>query len=257
MFSNRILIGCVVLTTAMACDSATAPGARQVGLSFSGVRPAGVAAGFSALMASAIGDSLSVTDGTNTLVITNVELVAREIELRRAGVSSCDSSATSDDCEYFSAAAQLVVLPLSQSARQVLTVTVPAGSYSSVRMKVHKVSDDVGDAAFLVANPSWPQRQSIRVMGSYNGTAFIYLSDVNFHAEETLQPNLVVDGTTATNLTVRIDLTVWFRNGATGSLIDPATAGSSGGNKSLVENNIKNSVKVFEDEDRNGDERDG
>lgn len=60
--------------------------------------------------------------------------------------------------------------------------------------------------------------------GFYNGTAFTYLSEVNFDAEESLAPNLVVDATNSTNLTVRIDVTVWFRNGATGPLIDPATA---------------------------------
>lgn len=267
MSTTRMLIGCVLLATTAACDSATSPSGSRVGLSFTGVRPAGVAAGFSApsananvsgnASANAIGDSLSITDGTNTLIITRVEVVAREIELRRVGVASCDSTASTDDCEYFSTAAQLVVLPLSQAATQVLTIDVAPGTYSSVRMKVHKVSDDVGDAAFLAANPSWPSRQSIRVTGFYNGSAFTYLSDVNFHAEESLAPNLVVDATTSTNLTVRIDLTVWFRNGATGPLINPATAGSSGTNKSLVENNIKDSVKMFEDKDRDGDERDG
>ncbi|MCE9603123.1 MAG: hypothetical protein K8S21_13040 [Gemmatimonadetes bacterium] len=257
MSAKRFLAGCVLLVTTAACDSSTAPSGTRVGLSFSGVRPAGVAAGFMAQTANAVGDSLSVTDGTNTLVITKVEVVAREIELRRVGITSCDSSASTDDCESFSTNAQLVVLPLAQASTQVLTVDVPAGTYSSMRLKVHKVSDDVGDAAFLVANPTWPARQSIRVTGFYNGTAFTYLSDVNFHAEQTLTPNLVVDATTATNLTVRIDLSIWFRNGATGPLIDPTTAGSGGANKSVVENNIKNSVKAFEDKDRDGDERDG
>lgn len=257
MFTKRILFGCVLLATTVACDSATAPGASRLGLSFTGFRPAGVAPGVSALMANAIGDSLVVSDGTNTLVITRIEVVAREIELRRLGVSSCDSTASTDDCESFSAGAQLVVLPLAQSATQVLMIDVPTGTYSSLKMEVHKVGDDVSDAGFRTANPAWPTNKSIRVTGFYNGTAFSFLSDVNFYAEESLQPNLVVAATTATNLTVRIDLTVWFRNGATGPLIDPATAGSSGANKSLVENNIRNSVKVFEDSDRDGDERDG
>ena len=40
-------------------------------------------------------------------------------------------------------------------------------------------------------------------------------------------------------------------------LIDPATANQGGANKSLVDNNIKNSIKAFEDDDHDGDERDG
>lgn len=257
MFAKRILIGCTLLAAVVACDGATAPDARGVGLSFSGARPAGLAAGAGALLANAVGDSLSITDGTNTLVITRVEVVAREIELRRAGIASCDSSASTDDCEYFSTSARLVTLPLAPGATQVLSVDVPAGSYSSVRVKVHKVSDDAGDLAFLAANPTWPEDQSIRVSGFYNGVAFTFLTDVNFDAEEDLQPALVVDGSTTTNLTVRLDLARWFRQGATGPLIDPATAGPDGENKSVVENNIKDSVEAFEDEDRDGDERDG
>ncbi len=259
MRTTRFLPLAALLLTTAACEASTSPSGKSVGLSFSGVRPSGVAAGFRAAPAgpNAVGDSLSITDGTNTLILTKVEVVAREIELRRAGVVSCDSMLSSDTCEYFSASARLVTLPLMELATQVLQVDVAAGTYSSIRMKIHKVSDDVGDAAFLTANPTWPAGQSIRVTGFYNGVAFTYLTDVNFEAEETLSPPLVVDGTTPTNLTVRIDLSTWFRNGATGPLIDPATAGNGGGNKSTVENNIKNSVKAFEDKDQDGDERDG
>jgi len=257
MWTKRVLSGCVLLMSIVACDSATSPNARQVGLSFSGVRPAGVAANSAAVMANAVGDSLTITDGANTLVLTRVEVVTREIELRREGVTSCDSSATTDDCEEFSLAARLLTLPLAPGASQVLAIEVPAGTYSELEMKVHKVSDDPGDAAFRAANPTWPANTSIRVSGFYNGAAFTFVSDVNFKAEESLVPPLVVGADAATNVTVRIDLSVWFRNGATGPLIDPATAGNGGPNKSLVANNIQNSVKAFEDRDRDGDERDG
>ena len=39
------------------------------------------------------------TDGTNTLVITGVQLVLREIELRRAAASSDCLGGSDDDCE--------------------------------------------------------------------------------------------------------------------------------------------------------------
>jgi hypothetical protein len=258
MFNKRTFFAVLAVAVLTACDSSTAPGARTVNLSFAGTRPAGVAAGFRAApMPYAVGDSLVISDGTNTLIITSAEVVAREIELRRAGVVSCDSSASRDDCEYFSTNARLITLPLASGVSQSIGVEVPAGTYESLRMKVHKVSDDPGDAAFLAANPSWPDGESIRVTGFYNGTPFTFVSDVNFDAEEDLVPALVIGETSQADLTVRIDLTVWFRQGLTGSLINPATAGSGGGNKSTVENNIKNSVKVFKDDDHDGDERDG
>jgi hypothetical protein len=258
MFNKRTFFAVLAVAVLTACDSSTAPGARTVNLSFAGTRPAGVAAGFRAApMPYAVGDSLVISDGTNTLIITSAEVVAREIELRRAGVVSCDSSASRDDCEYFSTNARLITLPLASGVSQSIGVEVPAGTYESLRMKVHKVSDDPGDAAFLAANPSWPDGESIRVTGFYNGTPFTFVSDVNFDAEEDLVPALVIGETSQADLTVRIDLTVWFRQGLTGSLINPATAGSGGGNKSTVENNIKNSVRVFKDDDHDGDERDG
>jgi len=256
MSSTRHLFLALAVAATAACDATTAPGGTRVGLSFAGARPAGAAAGFRLAQASLEGDSLVIVDGTDTLVITNAEVVAREIELRRVGVS-CDTTGSDDDCEYFSLDARLVDVPLAPGTSQAITVEVPAGTYSSVRMKVHKVSDDAGDAAFLAANPTWPARQSLRVTGRFNGTPFTFLSDVNFRAEAPLTPNLVVDAATTTDLTVRIDLASWFRVGGTGALIDPATAGKGGANQNEVESNIKNSVRAFEDKDRDGDEHDG
>jgi hypothetical protein len=52
-----------------------------------------------------------------------------------------------------------------------------------------------------------------------------------------------------------VDVSTWFRS-ATGALIDPATANKGGLNESEVTENIKDSFKAFEDEDRDGDELD-
>jgi catechol 2,3-dioxygenase-like lactoylglutathione lyase family enzyme len=79
-------------------------------------------------MPNAIGDSLVVSDGTNTLIITRAEVVARETELRRAGVVSCDSTGSDDDCEYFSTNARLITLPLASGVSQSIGVEVPAGT---------------------------------------------------------------------------------------------------------------------------------
>lgn len=259
MRSKRSLIAVLALSivTVAACDGATtAPNGRSVSLSFAGTPPAGVAA-MSGSMPYAIGDSLVLSDGSNTLIITKAEVVAREIELERAGVVSCDSTMSGnddDDCEYFSLDARLVTLPLASGVSQALRVDVPAGTYTTLEMKVHKVSDDAEDLAFLAANPTWPEDKSIRVTGFYNGTPFTFVSEVNFEIEEELVPALVIGETGQADLTVRIDLTRWFRQGLNGALINPATAGKNGANESLVENNIKNSVNVFRDDDRDGED---
>jgi hypothetical protein len=52
-----------------------------------------------------------------------------------------------------------------------------------------------------------------------------------------------------------VDLSTWFRDGA-GALVDPASANQGGENESIVKENVKTSLKAFEDDDRDGDESD-
>ena len=58
-----------------------------------------------------VGTPETFTDGSNTLVINQVELVLREIELQRAGVTS-ECSDISDDCEKLEVGPVLLDVPL-------------------------------------------------------------------------------------------------------------------------------------------------
>jgi len=80
------------------------------------------------------------------------------------------------------------------------------------------------------------------------------VSDLDEEQELELAPPLVVaDGAGDTKLTLRMDIARWFSDDQ-GALIDPRTANPGGPNESLVEENIKNSIKAFEDEDEDGQE---
>jgi len=71
-------------------------------------------------------------------------------------------------------------------------------------------------------------------------------------------PPLVVDASgSSTNLTIRLDVSTWFRVGGTGTVIDPSTANPGGANEGAVKDNIKHSVKAFRDENHDGDEHNG
>jgi hypothetical protein len=253
------LVGSAALIALVAsCDDSTGPGAgaRTVTLSFAGARPASVSGAQSVRGAQA--DSLVVVSGDDTLIITSVELVLREIELERQETTiDCDTVADEDACEEFEIGAMLVSLPLAPGASQELSVVVDSGVYTEVEFDIHKPGDDSTDQAFLAANPTWPDTVSIRVQGTFNGTPFVYVTDLNEEQELALVPPLVVSGNAApTNLTIRLDVSVWFRQPVSGALIDPATANKGGQNENLVENNIKNSIEAFEDEDRDGDQTD-
>jgi len=194
------------------------------------------------------------TDGTNTLVIDQVQLVLREIELKRVeAASGCGESGDDDACEKLELGPMLLDLPLGGTggAARTFSVNVAAGSYDEVEFEIHRPSDDdASDAAFLEAHPDFAG-VSVKVTGTYNGQAFTYLSDLDVEEEIELNPPLVTSESAATDLTLLVDLNGWFRDGA-GNLVDPASAGAGNVNANLVRDNIRGALHAFEDEDHDG-----
>jgi hypothetical protein len=98
--------------------------------------------------------------------------------------------------------------------------------------------------------------KSIRVEGTFNGTTFVYESDLDVEQEFDLaDPIVVTDTAAAVNVTVLLNLNQWFRDGS-GNLLDPATGNTGGMNESLIKENIKNSIEAFEDDDHDGHDDD-
>jgi len=198
--------------------------------------------------ASSSGSSETFTDGSNTLVIDRVQLVLREIELKRTEVTtSCDGSGH-DSCEQLELGPILLDLPLvSGSVTHSFTVPVTAGSYDEVEFKIQPAShDDSPDAAFVQAHPDLAG-VSVQVDGTFNGVAFTYTSDLSAEEEIELSPPLDVAESATADLTLLVDLDRWFRSGA-GLLVDPASANAGLANEALVESNIRATLHAFEDE---------
>ena len=194
-----------------------------------------------------------ITDGVNTLNITRVQVVLREIELERVEVIDCDVEPEPDGCEKFETAPVLIDLPVDGSTSSDVSIVIDPGTYDEVEFDIHEVTSD--DSAFLLANPTM-ENKSISVEGTYNGVAFAFETNLSQEQEFDLMPNLVIgDGDPATNVTIRFDVSTWFVDG-TGSLFNPATASTGQPNESLAEENIKNSIKAFEDKDKDGDDTD-
>lgn len=228
-----------------------ADGGSNVGLAFSS-RSIGAAA----LQA---GDSTVVVRGNDTLVIKSVELVLREIELKRVEEltgcpDSSDDGHDDDACEEFSVGLQLVSLPLGNGTDKTVTVNLPAGIYDELEFEIHK-PDQIRDAAFIAANPAFAG-VSIRVTGTFSqgGTLsdFVYTTDLNSEQEIELSPPLDVAADGAVNVTIRMDVATWFLNGAGSGLVSPATANDGGANENLVRDNIERSIEAFHDDDSDG-----
>lgn len=195
--------------------------------------------------------------GGSTLIITKVELVLRQIELRLADGTTCvagDGDDDDDDCEEFEIGPVLVDLPLTPGAEQAFEADVPPGTYDRVDFEIHKPDDgDPADQLFIQQNPDFAEI-SIRVTGTFDGVPFVHTTELDVEQELTLVPNLVVVEGVATNLTIFVSIGSWYL--VNGALVDPATANTGGANESEVNNNIKDSFTAFEDPDGSGSDDD-
>lgn len=259
------LAAAVTAGTVVACSESTSPlsGGQSMSLSFAGTAPPGVSPSVGGIMSvqNILADTLVQVSGSDTLKITSAQVVLRRISLKRVEASSvnCDTmpETSQNSCEEFTLRDLLVSLPLVQGVQTALTVQVDSGHYQGVEFKIHKPGSDSIDLAFKAANPGFDSI-SIKVTGLFNGTPFTFVSRMDVEQEFDFPTPLVVDASgSATNLTLRLDLTTWFKNVSTGALIDPTSANPGGASEGLVTSNIQHSAKAFEDKNRDDDERNG
>ncbi len=238
-----------------ACGDGTGPGGAQISLSFSSQSPGTVSAASQGMFLSAVAGA-PITDGQNELVITKAEVVLREIELKRIETIDCDTAVDEDACEEFETGPVLLELPLDGGTAQQVTIPIEPGTYDELEFEIHKVSGDDAEDADFVANHQHMADLSIQVQGTFNGQAFTYQTDLDVEQEFDLADPIVIDeNTPSTNVTVRMDLAAWFRDGS-GTLVNPSLGNKGGDHESLVKENIKQNIEAFEDRDRDGDDRD-
>jgi hypothetical protein len=198
-------------------------------------------AGNSTAAAATAPNALTLSNG---ITIDRVRVAIREVELERASTTPDDTK----DAQEFEAGPFVLDLgstALNGTVQQLMVKDVPAGTYREVNFKVHPPSTtDSSDAAVQAMASSQPGGASIVVEGQIDGQPYTFMSALD--AEEKFEGTFTfTDG--PQNVTVNVDPSTWF--GGTGSArLDPRVAG----NKSAIENNIQASLKVFEDDDRNG-----
>jgi hypothetical protein len=252
------LVAPALLLLAAACSNSTM---GSVGFSLtsrtaaSPAPSAALSSGAAVPSVTATGDSTLIALGNDTVIVRSAQLVVRKVELKRSDVATCDAIEGNDDCEEFETGATLVSLPLGSALiTQQVSVAVPAGTFNALEFEIHKPSSS-DDAAFIAANPDFANI-SIRVTGTYSqsGTrsAFTFTSDVNQSEESSLVPPITVQEGQTLNVTLRVDISGWFLNGAKTALVDPASANKGQPNESVVASNIQNSFKAFEDDNHDG-----
>lgn len=215
--------------------------------------PSVVAPGISAnLQAGCATGQAPIALGADQICLTRVDIIVREVELKRIETSVCDAIPDNGDCEDFETGPILLTMP-PFAVTQVTVKDAPNGTYDKLEFEIHK-PDPSNDALFVGTLPQgFPSGVSIRVQGFYNGSTqpFDFQTDVNAGVEVMLAQPLTVSGGAA-NVDLMIDVSSWFKNGAGSGLVDPASANKGGANESLVANNIQSSFKAFEDDNRDG-----
>lgn len=237
-----------VATSAAACSDATAShGGRALTVSLTTQGQAAVAD------RAPLAD-VTVGVGANSLVITKAQLVARRIELAPVDASGCagvaesgdDDSSVEDGCAEVEVGPTLLDLPLDASTKTNITASVPAGTYRGLEIRIDPISSgNRASTAFLVAHPEF-KNMSVRVEGTFNGKAFVFMGPVDARVETLFSAPVTVDVGNP-NVTVAIDIANWFSDGAGGTL-DPGNSS----NASRISANIANSFHAFEDDDHDG-----
>jgi hypothetical protein len=283
--TSRLAAFAALASLLAACSDGSAPSSRsQVTFNLATGGVAGPAMNQSGALA---------LDG-DVLVLDTVKLVLRDIKFQRVNEDACDNEDNdgenndgthddvapsnlvrpaslhddggnddgddghSDACESFNAGPYLLDVPLGPEVEKAFSVVVDTGTFDQVRFKIHKPEDDSGDPkdiAFLADHPDYNQ-VSIRVVGTFNGTPFVYTSDLN--AKQTLvftTPLVVAESMQNVDVTIKVDVSAWFSNGA-GGLVDPATGNKGGENENLVKDNIRDSFHAFRDDNRDGEDDD-
>ena len=284
------LASALVVTVLSACSDGTSPSsANKVGVGFQLARtstaasmmaasvngaPPGVPGTTPTITTSAAG--MTITRDGDVLVVSKAQLVVRNVKLKSAtavcsdddddettGKSSNSSSNSSsgssssrddddDDCAEIRVGPYLVNVPVNGADGARVAVEVPAGTYSSIRLWLYKVtSSDSADVAFRQANPDF-RDISLRLEGTFNGTPFTFVNDVNAKLTVPLTEPLVV-GTGGDDVTVTIDLSTWFLR-SSGGLYSPAAANTPGQVRAQVQNNIRNAFRAFKDKNKDGRE---
>jgi len=241
--SVAMFLGLAVV--ASACSDAVGANAHSLSLSITGKSASAPVAS----RAGAFGPSLDVvvSAGTNSITITKAQVVLGRIEVEPGTATATCSGTESDGCPELKLDPVLVDLPLDGTTKTEFGANIPAGTYRGVELKIRPVnSSDAGGAAFLAANPSF-SNVSVHVEGTYNGQPFSYNSSLDAELEMEFNTPLALTGGSGSNLTLLIDVASWFKD-SSGNAIDPTNSANS----SKIDNQIKQSLKVFKDDDKNG-----
>jgi hypothetical protein len=195
---------------------------------------------------------LVVTLGPDEIVIDQVGIVLRKVRLDGAPTASCPEDGEGDSqCAGVQLGPVVYDLPLGEEAEVSDFALMPVGVYDRIKFQIHKPSNANSDADLVAEHPEFANT-SIRATGTYNGSPFIFASDLTeVESIAFPEPVEVVEGVKV-GVTLHVDVSGWFTNAGGTGLLDPSQANDGGPFESLVERQIRASFRAFHDQDLDG-----
>lgn len=195
---------------------------------------------------------LVVTAGQDEIVLEQVGLVLRKVRLEGPSSANCPEDQEGDSrCAELDLGPLLFDVPLDDGAEAILTAAVPTGTYTGLKFQLHRPTDANEDADFVADHAEY-EGISIRALGTYNGTPFIFASDLTQVADVDFAGPLEVDAEGTLPVTLLVTVADWFASGD-GGLVNPADANDGGPLESVVEQQIRESFRAFRDSDEDGE----
>ncbi|HJY64855.1 MAG TPA: hypothetical protein VJ455_11915 [Ignavibacteria bacterium] len=188
----------------------------------------------------------SVTSNTQTaargmlLEIDLVKVLVKDIKLNVA--------ASNENMVNFKTGPYVLYLDFTSNVTVVSTGYVPAGSYDRVKFEIHKLGDNESppDPEFVDAQG----RYSVIVKGRVNGVMFTFKSSMSSHQIVSFPSSLVVTADGKSNITLEAKPYMWFIQD--GVFLDPLNEINRTAIELNIKNNINNNIRVFVDNDKNG-----
>ena len=173
--------------------------------------------------------------------LTEVKLLVEELELE----STADKDSLNFEVDDF-----IVNLPLDGTAFNLVSADVPAGVYDEFEMEIEYDDDtNVNDSDFIHESGDDDDGYAIVIKGFYNGDKFIYQSNEDFELELEFNHPFEINDDSSPSIVINIDPVEWFKDSSSNAL-DPNNAG----NREQIDDNIKNSFDVEENDDDKDDE---
>ena len=186
-------------------------------------------------------------NAVDSIKITRARLVLRDIKFKTEV----------EEIANFKTEPIVLELSLFGFLQDVAVENVPYGPYRKIEFDIHRV--DPSDTL----NLPLPEREKFRdfaqaerysiiingiVYKSGNAVNFVYKSRINEKQKMTFDKELLITPENKTaNVTLKLNSFGWFRT-TNGTLLDP----TDNGNSAEIDNNLKASIKVFKDDDKDG-----